>query len=366
LLWSSTGYLRPDMSCDMSASLEYLLGLVHISQLVPLGLNRVVLFEVVCCDLGIIPTVTLLRVFLTLCKQGDWFSFAKRRNIEYICMDEGLLCLKGWKKNFFLIDRRVISDHLTWRSSQSCVTDDFPTYGYDQRDVERLCANVICLCEMKEAVLVRSYLSSCWRNKECKRSKNGDRSVNSKPSVTELYAVNDEAFMVDKKYVNVTDLNVASVEKGLVSDRVDLEKKTDDVQVLDNVVCVEHTKINDVTILDNVVCADPNKFLIEFKDVYRSEAKTSAAVDSDVKNKFNVYDEDDDVVADENVDIADNFVFVSDKKSIMSDEEVDYCEKNYVCSDANVSASGDADMHNYHDTLKFAASADTIGVSDTK
>ncbi|GKC55692.1 hypothetical protein Tco_1083290 [Tanacetum coccineum] len=217
-----------------------------------------------------------------------------------------------------------------------------------------------------------------------------DRSVNSKPSVTELYAINDEAFMVDKKYVNVTDLNAASVEKGLVSDRVDLEKKTNDVQVLDNVVCVEHTKINDVTILDNVVCADPNKFLIEFKDVYRSEAKTSAAVDSDVKNKFNVYDEDDEVVADENVDIANNSVFVSDKKSIMSDEEVDYCEKNYVvfekkmfigdedvefapknyvilkCSDANVSASGDADMHNYHDTLKFAASADTIGVSDTK
>ncbi|GJV13076.1 hypothetical protein Tco_1354617 [Tanacetum coccineum] len=88
-----------------------------------------------------------------------------------------------------------------------------------------------------------------------------DGSVHSRPSLTELYAVKDGAFMVDKKYVNVTDLNLVTDEKVLISYRNDLEKKIDDVQVLGNVVCV-----------------DPNK--------------VSVSVDSVVRNKFNVFDED--------------------------------------------------------------------------
>ncbi|GJU67916.1 hypothetical protein Tco_1254175 [Tanacetum coccineum] len=66
-----------------------------------------------------------------------------------------------------------------------------------------------------------------------------DGSVNSKPSVTELNDVNDEDFMVDKKYVNVTDLNLVYDEKVSISDKDDLEKKIDDVKVLNNVVCVD-------------------------------------------------------------------------------------------------------------------------------
>ncbi|GJY06258.1 putative reverse transcriptase domain-containing protein [Tanacetum coccineum] len=34
------------------------------------------------------PTVTLFRVFQTLCKQGDWFSFAKRRAPSPVCIDD--------------------------------------------------------------------------------------------------------------------------------------------------------------------------------------------------------------------------------------------------------------------------------------
>ncbi|GJY58044.1 hypothetical protein Tco_0457936 [Tanacetum coccineum] len=60
---------------------------VHICQLAPLGLNKVVTFEIIYRDLGITPTVNLFWVFQLLCKQGDWFSFAKRRNTKDICMD---------------------------------------------------------------------------------------------------------------------------------------------------------------------------------------------------------------------------------------------------------------------------------------
>ncbi|GJZ72749.1 hypothetical protein Tco_0636895 [Tanacetum coccineum] len=66
--------------------------------------------------------------------------------------------LEEWKDKFFLIDRRDIPDYLTWRHSCSCVSDDLPTNGYDRNDVERLCARLIRLCEMREEVLIRSGL----------------------------------------------------------------------------------------------------------------------------------------------------------------------------------------------------------------
>ncbi|GKD93188.1 hypothetical protein Tco_1373025 [Tanacetum coccineum] len=53
------------------------------------------------------------------------------------------------------------------RHSCSCISDDLPTDGYDRNDVERLCARLIYLREMREEVFVRSGLSSVWFNKKC-------------------------------------------------------------------------------------------------------------------------------------------------------------------------------------------------------
>ncbi|GJZ82187.1 reverse transcriptase domain-containing protein [Tanacetum coccineum] len=96
----------------------------------------------------------------------------------------------------------------------------------------------------------------------------------------------------------------------------DLEKKIDDVQVLDNVVCVDRTK-----------------------DVYGSEAKTSVAVDSVVIKEVgsdNVDVNTNDVVADEDVDLAGNNVFVSDNKSFLGDEDKEFVEiKSFKSSTQN-------------------------------
>ncbi|GJZ90690.1 reverse transcriptase domain-containing protein [Tanacetum coccineum] len=110
---------------------------------------------------------SVLKYFKCLCKQGDWFSFSKCCNTEDVCMDDGPSSLKKWKDKFFLIDRRAIPDYLTWRHSCSCVSNDLPSDGYDWNDVQRLCARLICLREMREEVLVRSGLSSVWFNKDC-------------------------------------------------------------------------------------------------------------------------------------------------------------------------------------------------------
>ncbi|GJR27467.1 retrotransposon protein, putative, ty1-copia subclass [Tanacetum coccineum] len=140
---------------------------VHISQLIPLGLNKVVSFEVFCHDLGFTLTVTLFWVFQSFYKQGDWFSFAKRRNANEVCMDKGPSTMKKWKNKFFIIDRVAVPNFLTYKHSYSCVSDDLPLDSYDRNDVERLCVHLTRLHEMKEAVLVWSRLSSVWSNQKC-------------------------------------------------------------------------------------------------------------------------------------------------------------------------------------------------------
>ncbi|GJR44028.1 hypothetical protein Tco_1312131 [Tanacetum coccineum] len=67
------------------------------------------------------------------------------------------------------LPHNAIGSHFTvspLRHSHSCVSDDLPLDGYDQNDAERLCAHLIRLREMKEAVLVRYGLSSVWSNRK--------------------------------------------------------------------------------------------------------------------------------------------------------------------------------------------------------
>nr|GEX33719.1 hypothetical protein [Tanacetum cinerariifolium] len=155
----------------------------------------------------------------------------------------------------------------------------------------------------------------------------GDESVHSKPYVTKLYVVKDEAFIVDKKYVNVTDLNLAYDEKVSISDRDDLEKKIDDVQVLDNVVCV-----------------DPNNVTVY--DVFDEDVEF--AIKEVGSNNVDVNEDED--VAGEDVDLAGQNVFVADQKSFL---DVEFAQNNYVvfnCSDVKREESDDVDMNNCSDT----------------
>ncbi|GJS52761.1 hypothetical protein Tco_0626123 [Tanacetum coccineum] len=181
-----------------------------------------------------------------------------------------------------------------------------------------------------------------------------DVSVNSKPSITELYAVNDEAFMVDKKYVNVTDLNLMSDEKvSIFIDRDDLEKKIDDVQVLDNVVCVDRNK-----------------------NVYGSEAKTSAVVASVVIKEVVGTQDNVDVntmkLVIEDVDFAGYMCFCWIQKISISDRDdlekkihdvqvLDnvVCVDRTKCYDGKQDESGDIDLNNCPDIPNFAADADS-------
>ncbi|GJU14081.1 hypothetical protein Tco_1136477 [Tanacetum coccineum] len=109
---------------------------VHFSQLGPLGLNK------------------------TLCKQGDWFLFVKRRAPSTVYIDDNRSCMKHWKSGFFLINRQTIPDAMVWRHLDAAIDDPRLAAGsFNMADVRRLSAHVINLRYMPEGVLVLYGLS---------------------------------------------------------------------------------------------------------------------------------------------------------------------------------------------------------------
>nr|GEV61842.1 hypothetical protein [Tanacetum cinerariifolium] len=58
---------------------------------------------------------------------------------------------------------KAILDYQTWRHSCSCVSDDLPSDGYDRNDVQRLCARLIYLREIREERWASNFMNlSSW------------------------------------------------------------------------------------------------------------------------------------------------------------------------------------------------------------
>nr|GEU83111.1 hypothetical protein [Tanacetum cinerariifolium] len=107
---------------------------VHISQLVPLGLNRLTMFELYCRRLDIVPSVNLFRVFYKVSNQGHWFSFEKR----------------------------VGKDAIAWRHHDSDVNDPAPEEGFSALDVQALTERVIDLRPVPFGLLFQGGLATAW------------------------------------------------------------------------------------------------------------------------------------------------------------------------------------------------------------
>ncbi|GJW50021.1 hypothetical protein Tco_0091372 [Tanacetum coccineum] len=137
---------------------------VHISQLVPLGLTRLTLFELYCRSLNIVPSVTLFRVFYKLSKQGDWFSFEKRAGKDFRgkILNETFSCMKKWKGRFFFIDRRAIPDAMCWRHHDSDISDPAPKDGFDEDDVIALTNQPIDIRGIPSGLLFSAGLAITW------------------------------------------------------------------------------------------------------------------------------------------------------------------------------------------------------------
>ncbi|GJS36590.1 tubulin alpha-3 chain [Tanacetum coccineum] len=139
---------------------------VHISQLVPLGVNRVTFFEMYCRSLNITPTVPLFRVFYKLCKQGNWFLFQNRAGKDCKpCLKDAPTSLNKWKDKFFLVDRRAAPIAMAWRHHDSSVADPFPKPGeYNASDVAKLREVVISLRRPPLSILYVAGLFNVWKH----------------------------------------------------------------------------------------------------------------------------------------------------------------------------------------------------------
>ncbi|GKE70239.1 hypothetical protein Tco_1528311 [Tanacetum coccineum] len=113
---------------------------VHISQLVPLGLKRLTMFELYYRSLDIVPSVNLFRVFYKVSKQGHWFSFEKRVGK----------------------DRRAIPYAMAWRHHDSDVNDPAPKDGFSALDVQALTKRVIDLRPVPSGLLFQGGLATTW------------------------------------------------------------------------------------------------------------------------------------------------------------------------------------------------------------
>ncbi|GKE32509.1 hypothetical protein Tco_1451831 [Tanacetum coccineum] len=137
---------------------------VHISQLVPLGLNRLTMFELYCRSLGIVPSVNLFCVFYKISKHGNWFSFEKRvgKGAGGPVFRETFSGLKGWKKRFFFLDRSVVPDAMAWRHHDSDVNDPVLEDGFSASDVQVLAEQVVDLRPVPSGLLFLGGLPSAW------------------------------------------------------------------------------------------------------------------------------------------------------------------------------------------------------------
>ncbi|GJT07401.1 hypothetical protein Tco_0841863 [Tanacetum coccineum] len=115
---------------------------VHISQLVPIGLTRLTLFELYCRSLHIVPSVNLFRVFYKIGKQGDWFTFERRvgPGSGGKILNETFSGLKGWKKS---IDIRPVPSGLLFHAGLA-TTWEFSGFLPVFKDTE---GNVVTMSE---------------------------------------------------------------------------------------------------------------------------------------------------------------------------------------------------------------------------
>ncbi|GJR36211.1 hypothetical protein Tco_1211895 [Tanacetum coccineum] len=134
------GGLRVPFSAFFLKVVEYFC--VHISQLVPLGVNRTTYFEMYFHSLNITPIVPLFCIFYKLCKQGNWFSFQNR-----------------------VVDRRDAPTAMAWRHHDSSVADPFPKPSeFDASDVAKLHEVVIVLRKPPPSLLYAAGLSHAWKH----------------------------------------------------------------------------------------------------------------------------------------------------------------------------------------------------------
>lgn len=134
---------------------------IHVSQLTPNAVGRIIGFEVLCRSQGRACTVGLFRYFFQMKLSQDWYSFSTRagRPELLVGFPESI---KGWKEKFFFVKTTLIGEvgaSMRWRGSTK-VTDHKPAASeYDEGSIGRVSSLMLDIRDLKEPVLQAAALS---------------------------------------------------------------------------------------------------------------------------------------------------------------------------------------------------------------
>ncbi|KAJ0695544.1 hypothetical protein HanRHA438_Chr10g0434491 [Helianthus annuus] len=108
---------------------------VHFSQLHPLGFMRVVHFELSCVAVSGEPSVPLFCMFYKLISDGDWFTFAKRKDSVskpcYTFMPTSTYP-KEWKSSFIFVSAAMIPESPPPKDAEAAIEDSIPILSADE------------------------------------------------------------------------------------------------------------------------------------------------------------------------------------------------------------------------------------------
>ncbi|KAK1436633.1 hypothetical protein QVD17_02415 [Tagetes erecta] len=137
---------------------------VHISQCAPLGVAKIIHFEITCRALGEVPDLTVFRKFFHITKAGDWYTFERRRSIALSCFTSALTGLKNWKDNFFYVDDRCIPTEMRWRPNNATSIKDTepPTHLVNNSLFLNIAAASHPVRKYPEHILVVGWISRKW------------------------------------------------------------------------------------------------------------------------------------------------------------------------------------------------------------
>ncbi|KAJ0595867.1 hypothetical protein HanRHA438_Chr04g0160291 [Helianthus annuus] len=111
---------------------------VHFSQLHPLGFMRVVHFELSCVAVSgepLVPLFCMFCMFYKLISNGDWFTFAKRKDSVsppcYSFMPTSTYP-KEWKSRFIFVSVAMIPEVPPLRDLKAAIEDSVPVLSADE------------------------------------------------------------------------------------------------------------------------------------------------------------------------------------------------------------------------------------------
>lgn len=133
---------------------------IHITQLTPNAVGRIIGFEVLCRAEGKDPTIETFRYFFQIQISGDWYSFSTRAEapeLMYGFPDS----IKGWKGRFIFIQSAAagFKTELMWKKPGK-VKDPPPLAGeYDGVTVNVISPLVFYFKKLSERVLIAACMS---------------------------------------------------------------------------------------------------------------------------------------------------------------------------------------------------------------